>query len=123
MSAERIVTNFQRGLLPMLLLQLLTDRDMYGYEMVREIGRRSRGRIITQEGSLYPVLYRLLQMNCITEYLQDTELKRKRTYFHLTPDGRVYLQSLTEEYDAISQGVAWILGKEETRNEAGAPEV
>ena len=49
--------NFRRGLLPLIVLQLLQERDMYGYQIVQEAGRRSQGHIITQEGSLYPEKY------------------------------------------------------------------
>ena len=50
---------FQRGVMALILLSLLRREDMYGYQLVQEIERCSGGQLKTQEGSLYPVLYRI----------------------------------------------------------------
>ena len=103
--------NFRRGLLPLIVLQLLQERDMYGYQIVQEAGRRSQGHIITQEGSLYPVLYKLLKGNYISEKKEPRGEKMVRVVYHLEDSGREYLQDLIEEYDFISSGIELILGR------------
>ena len=104
--------NFRRGLLPLVVLKLLQSEDMYGYQIVQEAGRRSHGHIITQEGSLYSVLYRLLSGGYISERKVPRGVKIVRVYYHLEDAGRAYLESLIEEYDYISQGMALVLGRE-----------
>lgn len=59
MSRDSGPNVFQRGVMALILLSLLRREDMYGYQLVQETERRSGGRLKTQEGSLYPVLYRL----------------------------------------------------------------
>ena len=39
MNADSQNINFRRGLLPIIILQLLTEGDMYGYQLVQETGR------------------------------------------------------------------------------------
>ena len=56
---ENTQSCFQRGLISLLILALLDQEDMYGYQIVQEITERSGGAIVTEEGSLYPVLYKL----------------------------------------------------------------
>ena len=50
---------FRRGVMSLVVLALLEREDMYGYQLVEEVSKRSGGLITTQEGSLYPVLYKL----------------------------------------------------------------
>ena len=57
MSIDREQSNFRRGVMSVVILSLLKKEDMYGYKLVQETERASGGRIVTQEGSLYPVLY------------------------------------------------------------------
>ena len=52
--------SFRRGVMSLVILGLLKKEDMYGYQLVQETERQSGGRIVTQEGSLYPVLYKLV---------------------------------------------------------------
>ncbi|MBQ7144969.1 MAG: helix-turn-helix transcriptional regulator, partial [Oscillospiraceae bacterium] len=59
LDTEQLQGSFRRGILPLIILSLLKTGDMYGYQLVQETTNRSGGAIVTQEGSLYPVLYRL----------------------------------------------------------------
>ena len=59
MAMDGEQSNFRRGVMSLVLLSLLKREDMYGYQLVTEIQRLSEGKIVTQEGSLYPVLYKL----------------------------------------------------------------
>lgn len=60
MAKDNAQSSFQRGVMSLLILSLLDQEDMYGYQIVQEIAARSGGTIVTQEGSLYPVLYKLI---------------------------------------------------------------
>ena len=108
---EQII-NLKRGLLPLILLSLLKKADMYGYQMVQETGRQSQGRIITQEGSLYPVLYRLEQAGYVSQYKVPSGPRMIRNYYHLEPAGEEYLNKVIEEYDYITEGIRLILGRQ-----------
>ena len=67
MSRDSGPNVFQRGVMALILLSLLRREDMYGYQLVQETERRSGGRLKTQEGSLYPVLYRLQEQGLISD--------------------------------------------------------
>ena len=62
---------FRKGLLPLLLLHLLQEKDMYGYELVKTIAARTNGTIIVKEGALYPILYQLCIPYCTRCWKQD----------------------------------------------------
>ena len=99
------LVNFQRGVLPIVILSLLKQEDMYGYQLVLETERSSKGKIITQEGSLYPVLYKLLDAGYISGTKQLVGKRMARIYYHLEPKGEEYLQALIREYEKVTAGV------------------
>lgn len=67
MSKEKAQNSFQRGVMSLLILSLLEKGDMYGYQIMQTISESSSGRIVTQEGSLYPVLYKLQEQGMISD--------------------------------------------------------
>ena len=103
--AEREIVNFQRGVLPLVILSLLKQEDMYGYQLVLETEKRTGGKIITQEGSLYPVLYRLLDAGYVSDTKKLVGKRMTRIYYHIEPSGEAYLQALIKEYERVTEGV------------------
>ena len=113
MATEVSQNSFRRGVMSLVILALLKKEDMYGYQLVQETADCSGGRILTQEGSLYPVLYKLLDQGLISDRKVQVGRRMTRIYYHLEPAGEIRLQELIQEYNAIAQGVQMILQKEE----------
>ena len=101
--------NYRRGVASLVILALLKREDMYGYQLVQEMERQSDGRLVTQEGSLYPVLYRLLEQKYISDRRVLVGKRMTRIYYHLEPSGAAYLQELITEYTAVTSGVFQII--------------
>lgn len=109
MPAERTQNSYQRGVLSLVILSLLKRGDMYGYQIVQEIERCSGGRIVTKEGSMYPVLYKLLEQGYISDNKVQVGKRLTRIYYHLEKSGEAYLEKLIAEYTAVTQGVFQIM--------------
>lgn len=109
MPSASMVPNFQKGAAPLVILSLLKQKDMYGYQLVQETEKQSGGRLHTQEGSLYPVLYRLQEQGYISDRKELVGKRMTRIYYHLEPTGEIYLQSLIAEYETITGGVLQII--------------
>ena len=60
------IDTMKKGSIEMLTLFLLCEEDTYGYQLVQKIKERSKGLITVQEGSFYPLLYRLADDGYIT---------------------------------------------------------
>ena len=84
--------NYQRGVASLVILSLLKREDMYGYQLVQEMERQSGGSLSTQEGSLYPVLYKLLEQGFISDRKVLVGKRMNRIYYHLEPAGADYLK-------------------------------
>ena len=67
MQRNDIEENLKRGILEMLILKMLSQEDMYGYQMINGMNIRGKGLINIKEGSLYGPLYRLIAKNYISE--------------------------------------------------------
>lgn len=111
-------SSFQRGVASLVVLALLKREDMYGYQIVQEMNRSSGGVLVVQEGSLYPVLYKLLDQGLISDRRVQAGKRMTRIYYHLEPSGETRLQELIQEYEAVTSGVFRIVKGDSARDNA-----
>lgn len=101
--------NFRKGTVELMVLALLLESDLYGYQLVQKIAELSDGAIQVQLGTLYPTLYRLVDEG----YISDTEIpvgkRRIRIYYHIEPSGRALLQELYSEHQTFERGLSKVL--------------
>lgn len=109
MAEQTSQSNYRRGVSSLVILALLRREDMYGYQLVQETERSSGGRITTQEGSLYPVLYKLEDQGCISSHRVPVGKRMTRVYYHLEAEGEALLEQLIQEYETVTQGVFQIV--------------
>lgn len=115
---QDIEENFKRGILDMLILKMLTQEDMYGYQMASIVNERSEDKINIKEGSLYGPLYRMIDKGYISEHKVLVGKRRTRVYYHIEPAGVDYLNSLIEVYNRMNEGVRLILDKQHNGGKA-----
>ncbi|MBQ9148856.1 MAG: helix-turn-helix transcriptional regulator [Oscillospiraceae bacterium] len=106
----KIEKSLLSGSTPMLVLSLLKDKDMYGYEMVAELARRSDDTFQLKEGTLYPLLHTLEKNKWVTSYTSATPTGRERKYYRLTGEGRAQLEYKEKEWELFSSKVNAVLG-------------
>ena len=105
-----ITDNLKKGTAELLLLVLLGEKDMYGYQLTQELALRSENLFILKEGSLYPILYRLQDKGYIS--CKEVIIQRRvRVYYHIEPLGVEYLNTIKNEYFLISKGIKNVLSK------------
>lgn len=107
MSIEK---GLKRGTIELVLLTLLQRKDMYGYEICQEFDSQSNGLFTVNEGSLYPVLYRLQDKGYISDHSEKVGRRRIRVYYHLEPAGQEYLSEIKKEYISLNRGILLALG-------------
>lgn len=101
--------NFKKGTVEMMILSLLTESDMYGYQLSQLIAERSNHTIEVPEGSMYPTLYRLLDNGYISDKRVQVGKRMTRVYYHLEPSGRERFREMLKEYQLFTEGLANIL--------------
>ncbi|MBR5565764.1 MAG: helix-turn-helix transcriptional regulator [Roseburia sp.] len=97
-----------QGSLAMLILRLLEEKDMYGYEMIETLRGRSNNVFELKAGSLYPLLHSLEEKSYVISYEDDSSGKTRK-YYHLSGEGKRFLKEKKEEWEVYSTAVSSVL--------------
>ena len=98
-----------KGSTAMLVLKLLDGADLYGYQMIEELRKRSDHTFDLKAGTLYPLLHSLEQQGFVTSWEEDAGLSRPRRYYHLTESGRARLQEKAAEWNTYAAAVRRVM--------------
>jgi PadR family transcriptional regulator, regulatory protein PadR len=101
--------SFLNGVPELLVLKLLSRREMYGYEMVQAIQAETQQALAFGEGCIYPYLHYLESARLVTGSRKEVA-GRSRCYYRLTDKGRKRLDALAQEWDRVAAGVSLIMG-------------
>jgi len=103
---ERVIEReLKRGTLEMILLKLISDRSMYGYELISTLERRGGQQFQLKEGTLYPVLYRLENAGFIQAKWETLDRGVPRKYYNLTETGMRQMQTLVDDWQDFCAAV------------------
>ena len=100
-----------KGSIALLILKLLSERDMYGYEIIQESLRRSRHAFEFKEGTLYPALHQLHRRGYLRSEWRTGENKKQRKYYGLTATGRRAARRSEQEWFSFTKVVNAMLSK------------
>jgi len=103
-----------KGSTSLLVLQLLHERDMYGYELVKEMAKRSEQTLQMKEGTLYPALHKMEKQAYIEHYWKPQEKGPDRKYYCITEAGEEILRERTSEWHRYVQMMNNLIGRNET---------
>ena len=97
------------GSTSLLILKLLSQGDMYGYQMIEELRRRSDNTFSLKAGTLYPLLHTLEQKEFITAWEESSDSARPRRYYHLTDAGKAQLTEKEAEWRTYAGAMLRVL--------------
>lgn len=110
---KTLINGIKKAVIELLILKLLAENDMYGYQITQEFKKRSAGKLTLLEGSMYPILYRLTDSGCISSYEKKVGKRLSRVYYHLEAEGSAHLKTLMEEYQEAINVVTFLLTSKE----------
>jgi transcriptional regulator len=91
----------RKGSAELLMLSALEDGQLHGYDIAREISRRSGGLLTFHVASLYPLLYKLEDRKWIQGRWVEKAGQRRRRYYKLTTEGRKVLAKQRSRWEAF----------------------
>ncbi|MBR4035694.1 MAG: PadR family transcriptional regulator [Oscillospiraceae bacterium] len=94
-------TQFKKGVLEMVVLLSISQQDKYGYQLVSEVGQT----IDVNEGTIYPLLKRLVNDGYCQTYLEQSAEGPARKYYRITSAGHTYLNVIIKEWLVFSRTV------------------
>ncbi|NJL23929.1 MAG: PadR family transcriptional regulator [Calothrix sp. SM1_5_4] len=102
-------SQFNKGVIEMCVLALVSRRDFYGYELVETISKY----IEISEGTVYPILRRLTQDKHFETYLRESNEGPPRKYYRMTKTGRDFTRGLMRDWKKFKNDVDAILEHED----------
>jgi DNA-binding PadR family transcriptional regulator len=102
-----------------LILSLIDQEPMYGYQLIKEIGKRSGGYFEFKEGTLYTALHRLEREGLFQGKWERISNGQERRYYYLTKMGRRVLNEKRDEWRGFSAAVNLVTGPANTGWERG----
>ena len=98
-----------KGTVVPIMLKLLAEREMYGYEIIKVVNERTNDALAWKEGTIYPWLHRLEQDGLIVGTWHAATEGRKRKYYAITRKGQAELAHQVEEWHALANAVSVLL--------------
>lgn len=96
------------GSTAMLLLKLLSEKDMYGCEMIENLQKRSENVFELKAGTMYPLLHQMEEKELLKSY--ESEVSGKvRKYYSITGKGHRELKSRQEEWMTYADAVVKVM--------------
>ena len=102
-------TELLQGTLDLLILKAVSLGPLHGYGVLLRIQQISRDRLLIQQGSLYPALYRLEHQGLISSEWGESENNRKAKYYRLTAAGRRRFKEEVDYWERFSDAVGLAL--------------
>jgi len=99
-----------KGVAPVVVLEILSRGQMYGYELSQAIEQRSGNILTLGKGTLYPLLYNLEAKKLIKGKWQEADSGRKRRYYSITSKGKGQLAEQKEQLKELQTGLNLVFG-------------
>jgi len=106
----KINKELMKGSTSILILSLLENEDMYGYQITQALKKKSEEVFDLKEGTLYPMLHGLENETAIESYWFDADNGKRRKYYKITSVGRQLLKQKRSEWNTYTKAVNSVIG-------------
>jgi len=101
--------DMRKGSTTILILSLLAEQPMYGYQMAKDLAARSGGIFEFKEGTLYPALHRMEKNGLLTSYWEVVEEGPSRKYYSITDKGWDMLTRKSRDWSDFARALLQVL--------------
>ena len=100
-----------KGIAPVVVLEILSRGQMYGYQLSQAIEERSGDVLTLGKGTLYPLLYNLEAKKLIKGSWETAPSSRKRRYYSITSKGKDELARQKAQLEQLQAGLDFVFGR------------
>ena len=104
------IDSAKKGSADLLILALVDEQALHGYDIARRIDERSDGTLRFTLASLYATLYRLEERGLLRGRWVEKAGQRRRRYYRITDEGRSVLASQREEWGRFIAALSQVAG-------------
>ncbi|MFM7683405.1 MAG: PadR family transcriptional regulator [Bacteroidota bacterium] len=102
MNAENTQAQMRKGILEYCILSILSEREAYPSEILESL---ENAKLLVVEGTLYPLLTRLKNMELLSYRWEESTSGPPRKYYKITPQGQEFLFELDKTWYELQQAV------------------
>jgi PadR family transcriptional regulator PadR len=102
MSVENTQAQMRKGILEFCILSIIAKKESYPSEILEQL---KSAQLIVVEGTIYPLLTRLKNMDLLTYRWEESTSGPPRKYFSLTPQGVIFLEGLRKTWIELSTAI------------------
>lgn len=92
-----------------IILKILSEKDLYGYQISTELKQLSDDFFSIKTGTLYPLLRTMVSNGLLDTYELEIQ-EQKRTFYTVTNSGLKYLETAIREWELYSEKIKNIFG-------------
>ena len=107
MQQDNLITQMKKGILPLVVLLIISKQDSYGYQISSEIEKKLGFEVA--DGTIYPILMRLCKDELIEAYWIQKESGMPRKYYRITEIGRKYMVNLAGYYLNMTERIGQLI--------------
>lgn len=99
------------GFLTVLILYIIdkSEDPIYGYKIIQELNQATKGQLVFQEGTVYPILRSLQSQSFITPFLGESPTGAPRKYYRITKDGKRALKDGLDSMKVFRESIDAII--------------
>jgi PadR family transcriptional regulator PadR len=102
MNADNVKSQMRKGILEYCILLILNRQRAYANDIIQLL---QEARLIVVEGTLYPLLTRLKNMDFLTYQWIESNQGPPRKYYELTSNGKQFLDELEQGWNEIESTI------------------
>jgi PadR family transcriptional regulator PadR len=107
---RQYIEQLKKGVTETALLYIISEVQTYGYNIIKELEKRTTGYLKLKGGTIYPALQRLELKGLVESWQQRTSKRRSRRYYQITDEGRQFLAKRLAEWKDFSLAVSKLMG-------------
>lgn len=107
---RQYIEQLKKGITETALLYLINEVQTYGYDIIKELEKRTTGYFKLKGGTIYPALRRLEVKGLVESLQRRTSQRRSRKYYRITDKGRQFLAKRLVEWQNFSMAVSALMG-------------
>jgi PadR family transcriptional regulator PadR len=109
-TSMKFESQLLKGIAPVVVLEILSRGQMYGYELSEAIEQKSEQVLTLGKGTLYPLLYNLEARKLIRGKWETADSGRKRRYYSITSRGKAQLAEQKQQLKELTAGLKQVFG-------------
>jgi PadR family transcriptional regulator PadR len=102
MNHENTQAQMRKGILEFCILSILNKKEAYPSEVLEQL---KNAKLIVVEGTLYPLLTRLKNMELLSYRWEESTSGPPRKYYSITANGQVTLNALQQTWNELQNAV------------------